>query len=76
MLMQSVDKKKINFGEYTWWVLETEGSRGLVITETIIELRWYHEKFEDITWADCALRKYERNFWTHDWTCSGRTMLW
>jgi hypothetical protein len=56
--MQSVDRRKINFGNYTWRVLRLETSRMLVITETIVELRWYHTKFEDVTWADCALRKY------------------
>jgi hypothetical protein len=51
-------EEKMNFGDYTWRVLKVENSRALVITETIIELRWYHTKFEDVTWADCALRKY------------------
>jgi hypothetical protein len=30
----------------------------LIITEDIIELRWYHSEFVDTTWADCELRKY------------------
>jgi hypothetical protein len=56
--MLKVDDKGINFGDYTWLVLKLEPNRMLVITENIIELRWHHTKFEDITWADCALRKY------------------
>jgi hypothetical protein len=35
-----------------------DGNRALIITQDILELRWYHNKFVDITWADCALRQY------------------
>ncbi len=59
--MQIVDNKKISFGDYNWRVLKLEASRALVITENIIELRWYHKRFEDITWADCVLRAYLNN---------------
>ncbi len=48
----------IGFGNYRWRVLERRGDRALVITEEVIELRWYHDAFVPITWADCALRKY------------------
>ena len=59
--MRIVDNKKISFGNYKWRVLKLEASRALVITENIIELRWYHKSFEDITWADCVLRAYLNN---------------
>lgn len=49
----------IPFGPYTWQVLAVEdGQRALLITQDIVELRWYHDKFEPITWADCTLRPY------------------
>jgi hypothetical protein len=49
----------IPFGQYTWQVLAVEdGRRALLITQDILELRWYHTRFEDITWANCALRQY------------------
>ena len=51
----------LNFGNYDWRVLKIEDDRALIITEDIIELRWYHKKFENITWADCELRKYLNN---------------
>lgn len=48
----------VPFGQYTWQVLAIEASRrALVITQDILELRWYHTKFVDITWADCAIRQ-------------------
>jgi hypothetical protein len=49
----------ITFGMYTWQVLAVEeGHRALIITQDIVDLRWYHHQFVDITWADCALRQY------------------
>jgi hypothetical protein len=49
------------FGNYNWRVLKIKDDRALIITEDIIELRWYHNNFENITWADCELRKYLNN---------------
>ncbi|QQO07857.1 DUF6273 domain-containing protein [Breznakiella homolactica] len=48
----------IPFGLYSWRVLDTQKNRMLVITEDIIDQRPYHDAYTDITWADCALRKY------------------
>jgi hypothetical protein len=48
----------IKFGNYNWLVLNIKDERALIITEDIIELRWYHNEFIDITWADCELRNY------------------
>ena len=48
----------ISFGGYNWRVLDIHNNRALIITEDIIEQRAYHDVYRDITWADCALRKY------------------
>ena len=48
----------ISFGGYKWRVLDTQGNTALIITENIIEQRIYHDAYKDITWAECALRKY------------------
>ncbi|SFD43287.1 DUF6273 domain-containing protein [Spirosoma endophyticum] len=49
----------VSFGLFTWRVLAIEeGQRALIITQDIVELRWYHQQFVNITWADCALRQY------------------
>ena len=48
----------IPFGNYIWRVLDIKDNRILIITKDIIELRWYHKEFVEITWADCELRKY------------------
>ena len=52
---------KITFGNYNWQVLDIKDGRVLIITEDIIELRWYNDDFVDITWAECELRKYLNN---------------
>lgn len=49
---------KIKFSKYEWRVLDIKNSAALIITEDIVELRAYHNKPGDITWADCELRKY------------------
>ena len=48
----------ISFGGYKWRILDTQGKAVLIITENIIEQRIYHDAYKDITWAECALRKY------------------
>lgn len=48
----------ITFGKYNWQLLDIKDDRALIITKDIIDLRWYHNDFVDITWADCELRTY------------------
>lgn len=54
--MQTGDK--IVFSEYQWRILDIQDDKALIISEEIIEQRPYHNAYIDITWADCALRKY------------------
>ena len=48
----------IPFGKYKWHVLKVDGNSALIITESVIEQRAYHEEFTQITWENCDLRKY------------------
>lgn len=48
----------VDFGPYTWRVLAVADDQALLITEQIIALRWYHQAFVDVTWAQCELRTY------------------
>lgn len=48
----------IFFGGYKWRVLDIQNGATLLVTEYIIEQGVYHDKYVDITWADCSLRKY------------------
>jgi hypothetical protein len=48
----------VTFGNYRWRVLDINEGKALVITEEIIELRWYNNDFVEITWAECELRSY------------------
>lgn len=48
----------LSLGGYNWRVLDIQKDMALIITEEIIEQRPYHDVYKDITWADCALRKY------------------
>lgn len=48
----------ISFGGYDWRVLDMKENAALIITEEIIEQHPYNDKYVDITWAECSLRKY------------------
>src|SRR5688500_13842643 len=48
-------------GNFKWQVLDIEDGKKVIITEGIIELRWYHKEFVEITWSDCEIRKYLNN---------------
>lgn len=39
-------------------MLDIQSNVALIITDRIIKQRAYHDKSEDVTWADCELRKY------------------
>ena len=46
----------LTVGEYAWQVLDIKEDQALVLTCDVVALRWYHDAFEDVTWAECALR--------------------
>lgn len=48
----------IRFGKYRWRVLDVGEKSALIMTEEMTELRAYHDKPGDVTWAECELRKY------------------
>ena len=48
----------ILFGSHKWRILDVKKNMILIITDEIIERRPYHNVYEEITWADCTLRKY------------------
>lgn len=56
--MTKQNSKIITFGNYDWQVLDDKGDKMLIITKDILELRWYHKEFVEITWADCELRNH------------------
>ncbi|MDR1422981.1 MAG: sigma-70 family RNA polymerase sigma factor [Coriobacteriales bacterium] len=51
------------FGNYggrdiEWRVLDIQGNKAMIISEYAIDLREYHEKYEEVTWETCALRQW------------------
>ena len=51
-------KRYLQFGNYKWRVLDVQGDKALIITEDVIEQRRYNEKYADVRWETCSLRKY------------------
>ena len=48
----------IQFGGYSWRVLEIQDTQVLLLSEKVLEHHMFHNDFEDVTWANCTLRKY------------------
>lgn len=48
----------VEIGGYTWTKLAEEDGKYLILCDTIVELRAYHDVLEDATWETCTLRKY------------------
>lgn len=52
-MLRMIKHDLITFGQYTWQVLAIEkGQRALIITQDIVDLRWYHHQFVNVTWAN------------------------
>jgi len=49
---------RIKFNNYEWRILDIQENNVLIITKNIIETRSFHDRYTDITWANCSLRKY------------------
>lgn len=65
----------IAFGNYKWRILDIKEDRALIITEEIIELRWYNDEFVDITWENCSLRKYLNHDFLETFNTTERTEI-
>ena len=48
----------IQFGGYDWRVLDEQGGKALIITNDVIERRFYNDKRAAVTWETCSLREY------------------
>ncbi|MDR1563998.1 MAG: DUF6273 domain-containing protein [Oscillospiraceae bacterium] len=52
----------LDFGGYSWRILDITEGKALIITEDIIELRYFDTKTDDLlaprNWATCELRRY------------------
>lgn len=65
----------IPFGAYQWSVLDKKDDKALIITEYIIEQGSYHDAYQDITWADCAVRKYLNGEFYDRFTAAEKTRI-
>ena len=46
------------FAGRDWRVLNIQDGKALLLSDRIVEERWYHTKFVAITWAECELNHY------------------
>jgi len=52
------EDKAMYFGGHRWWILEVKDNKALLLCDSVIDKKCYHDTYEDITWADCTLRKF------------------
>lgn len=65
----TVGQEDVQFGNYTWEVLDVQDGKALLLTEDIIEFRPYHKSCTEITWADSDIRSYlNSDFITNSFT--------
>ena len=48
----------IEFCNYDWRVLDVQGNQALIITDRVIDHRWYHHTFEAVTWETSEIRQW------------------
>lgn len=48
----------VEFGKYSWEVLEIKGGDALVLSERILEHRQYHSEYTAVTWETSDIRAY------------------
>jgi len=55
---KKAQENEIIMGGMSWRCLKVEKNRALIITENIVEKRYYHSNRENIGWEKCDLRAY------------------
>ena len=67
--------KTVNFGDYSWLVLETCGGKTLLLSEDVISLQKYHDAFEDVDWAASSVRGYLNSVFYNSFKPEERTKI-
>ena len=52
------DTEVIRFGRYQWQVLDCNGKDMLLLSQEVLDLREYNDRFENTTWASSTIRAY------------------
>ena len=73
--IQSGETRNLPFGKYEWRVLVKEEGRALLVTEDVIEMRPYHDRFKAVTWKDCSLRKYLNTKFLEEFSIKEQAMI-
>jgi len=65
----------INFGGYTWQVLDVQGNRALLITEHIIAMRPFYPRTGEITWAQSDIRAWLNDSFLNSFSARERSRI-
>jgi serine/threonine protein kinase len=64
----SLGQRNVPFGKYTWWVMDIQDGRALLLSEEIVEQRAYHDTYGPITWEDSDIRTYLNGLFLQSFT--------
>lgn len=65
----------INFGQYSWRVLDIQSDKALIITEQIIDYTEYNEEKKAVTWEECSLRKFLNTTFFYNFSENEKSMI-
>jgi hypothetical protein len=68
-------KKLIEFGGYSWRVLNVEEDSALLITDSIVDVRAYHDEYVDTIWEKSTLREYLNGDFYNSFSASDRSQI-
>jgi len=62
------ETRNLEFGGFTWRVLDIYDGKALIITENIIEVRTFHNKIDFISWETSDMRQYLNSAFLQNFT--------
>ena len=65
----------VKFGGFDWRILDVQSDKALVLSESVIAQRTFHEKYETVTWELCSLRSYLNNDFFHTFGKEEQAMI-
>jgi len=66
---------RVDFGGISWFVLDEQDSKKLLISEYVLFPERYHEHFEHVTWATSTLRTYLNEDFYNRLNANDRTQI-
>ena len=74
-VVSSRSAETMDFGGYSWLVLEERGGRALLLLKDVLEPRPYNEALTDTGWEACTLRAYLNGTFYNSFSAADRARI-